>query len=102
MAASRASWSPQGSEELVKLVKERGTGDLQVIANELVKKDASWNYSKDQVHNHIEYLRKEGKLPAAPRGRPPKKRKIEEDQGPFSLLLMCFLRTAAHLTPFHR
>jgi hypothetical protein len=86
MAAPRANWSLQGTDELMKLVREKGTSDLQVIADELLKKDPTWRFSTDQVHNKIENQRKAGNLPSA-RGNPPKKRKIEGDEKGTPLIL---------------
>ncbi len=79
MATARAQWGSQATAELVKLVNEKGTEDLELLATELAKKDQNWNYTKDQVHNHIETLRRGKSIPAGTRGRPPvKKRKLDE------------------------
>jgi hypothetical protein len=75
---SRASWSPEADKACRELASVLGTKDLQDIADQLKKKDPTWIYSKEQVHNHLEANKKKEQLgQEAPRGRPSKKRKVD-------------------------
>lgn len=43
---------------ILKFIQEKGTDDLRLLTTELAKRDQNWNYTKDQVHNHMETLRR--------------------------------------------